>query len=194
MQQVATGSRIFRRVGDGFVNLTSTTPSNAAHIMNFTSMPKVRADRPANWVYMTPKEGVCLLQERARRPKNTGRRLSLVELFDSSISLDFSADVDGFEEDSDRAIDNYLIANCSAKAAHREMCSTTHQRAIKAVGSCDEFWQTRQPYFKGVERKWRHLKASSLKHIAGKLDSDTWEEPFITREQIQKELARCTNL
>jgi hypothetical protein len=74
------------------------------------------------------------------------------------------------------------------------MCSTTHQRAIKAVGSCDEFWQTRQPYFKGVEHKWRHLKASSLKHIAGKLDSDTWEEPFITREQIQKELARCTNL
>lgn len=190
----ATGSRVFRRVGDGFVNLTSTAPSNAAHVMNFTSKPKVRADRPASLVYMTPAEGVRLLQERARRPKNTGRRLSLVELFDSSISLDFSADVDGFEEDSDRAIDNYLIAHCSAKAAHREMCSTTHQRAIKAVGSCDEFWQTRQPDFKGVERKWRHLKASSLKHIAGKLDSDAWEEPFITREQIQKELARCTNL
>jgi hypothetical protein len=103
MQQVATGSRIFRRVGDGFVNLTSTTPSNAAHIMNFTSMPKVRADRPANWVYMTPKEGVFLLQERARRPKNTGHRLHLVEY--QTTGLDFSADVDGFEEDSDRAID-----------------------------------------------------------------------------------------
>lgn len=214
------GSRVFRRNGDNFMTLPNTASNKkeklvvvpiddyieiakanraetlasihgtSARVTSFTSKPKMFTDRPAKWVYMTPEEGVRLLQERARRPKSISRRLSLVELFDSSVSLDFSADIDGFEEYSDRAIDNYLIAHCSNKGRLREFSRNSEF----SWGTWLNNGYARQPYFKGVERKWRHLKASNLKHIAGKLDSDAWEKPFIWMEQLQKEMARCINL